>query len=386
MITGDASYIKRINRSLIVREIVKAGMISRAELSKATRLTKATISAQAADLLNDGLVIEREVEHKSVGRKPIMLTLNADAGCAVGIDLEYGRLAFTVTDLLGRPVASDLVALETTNYEDILALLIRLIDGCRKTYADRRYGVVGTVISIHGLVSTDERIHYVPRFNWHNLHMKQDLERALGAAVNLENNANLSALAERAFAHHDRDNLLCLTLYSGIGMGMLIRNEFFRGHDGFAGEIGHMIVVPEGIPCTCGNKGCWENYASETSVCRGLSADGRGIPDDGEIKRRLQAGDPAVMEAMERFIYYLSIGLNNLINIHNPEAVVLDSELLRLYPNALDKLRAGLHSRISHCRELSLSTLGKKSSVLGACALAIQSFLGVPMISLPYEA
>lgn len=127
MITGDASYIKKINRSLIIREIVKKGMISRADLSKAVALTRATISVQVADLLEDELVVETQLEHNAVGRKPIMLSLNADAGYALGIDLDYGQISFALTDLLGRPVFSNIVKLETTDYSEILALLIKHI-------------------------------------------------------------------------------------------------------------------------------------------------------------------------------------------------------------------------------------------------------------------
>ncbi|MFZ7946464.1 winged helix-turn-helix transcriptional regulator [Neobacillus sp. 19] len=94
MVTGDAAYIKKINRSLIIREIVKEGMISRADLSKVTALTRATISAQVADLLDEGLIVETQLEHNHVGRKPIMLSLNGQAGYALGIDLDYGQLIF----------------------------------------------------------------------------------------------------------------------------------------------------------------------------------------------------------------------------------------------------------------------------------------------------
>ncbi|MFK9095099.1 ROK family protein [Bacillus salipaludis] len=386
MVTGDAAYIKKINRSLIIREIVKEGMISRADLSKVTALTRATISAQVADLLDEGLIIETQLEHNHVGRKPIMLSLNGQAGYALGIDLDYGQLSFTLSNLLGQPISSTTIEIDTTDYYKILDLLLEQIQKYRSECTDSRYGIVGIVIAIHGLVATDELVHYVPRFNWHDVHLKDDLEKVLGINIYLENNANLSAFAERVFVHHETNNLLCATLYSGIGLGMMMNSEFFRGHNGYAGEAGHMIIMPGGKPCNCGNKGCWEKYASESSFFEYLSEQ-RKIKNltYEQIQRWIDEGDEEVHELMEQFIYYLSIGLNNMINMYNPDVLVLDSELLRMYPNSLERISKNLHSSISHYRELLISSIGKKSSSLGACALAIKHFLEVPMLNFSYD-
>jgi predicted NBD/HSP70 family sugar kinase/biotin operon repressor len=386
MVTGDAAYIKKINRSLIIREIVKERMISRADLSKATNLTRATISAQVADLLNDGLIVETHLEHFTVGRKPIMLSLNGQAGYALGIDLDYGQISFTLSDLLGIPVSSNIIKISDVDYTEIFHLLVDQIKKYKADFNDSRYGIVGIVIAIHGLVAKDEIIHYIPKLNWHNIHLKRDLEREIDIPIHLENNANLSSFAERVYVHHETDNLLCATLYSGIGLGMMMNDDFFRGNEGYAGEIGHMIVVPGGKPCNCGNKGCWEKYASESSIFEYLS-EKRQINNLSyeHIQKWLDEGDEEVHELMQQFIFYLSIGLNNMINMYNPDVLVIDSELLRIYPDSLNKISKNLNSSISHYRELMISSIGKGSCVLGACALAIKQFLDVPMLNLSFD-
>ena len=386
MVTGDAAYIKKINRSLIIREIVKEGMISRADLSKVTNLTRATISAQVADLLEEGLIIETQLEHFTVGRKPIMLSLNGQAGYALGIDLDYGQISFTLSDLLGYPVSSNIIKISHVDYTEILHLLVDQIKKYKADFNDSRYGIVGVVIAIHGLVGKDEIIHYVPRFKWHDINLKEDLEKEITIPIHLENNANLSSFAERVYIHHETDNLLCATLYSGIGLGMMMNDDFFRGHEGYAGEIGHMIVVPEGKPCNCGNKGCWEKYASESSIFEYLT-EKRQINNLSyeHIQKWLDEGDVEVHDLMQQFIFYLSIGLNNMINMYNPDVLVIDSELLRIYPDSLNKISENLNSSISHYRELMISSIGKKSCVLGACALAIKKFLDVPMLNLSFD-
>lgn len=387
MAAGDAALIKKINRSLIINEIVKHEAISRANLSKVTKLTRATISAQVADLIEEQLVVEKEIEYNLVGRKPTMLSLNAEAGYALGIDLERNQLTFVVTDLLGSPVSVDVMRCDCTNYADTLRLLIAQISSYKQQYSGRRYGLIGIVISVHGLVSSDEMIHFIPRLDWHQAPLKQDLQAALGVEVHIDNNANLSAYAERVFVHHPTKNLISVSLYSGIGMGMIVNDQYFSGHDGFAGEIGHMIVVPAGKPCECGNQGCWEKYASETIVFEALS---KLYPDQkldySFILQQAEQGDQQLADVMEQYIYYLTIGLNNVINIYNPDVVVLDSGLLRIYPDALNKIKAGLRSRISHYHGLYISELGRTSCTLGACAKSIQQFLDIPALSLPYHA
>ncbi|WP_286231140.1 ROK family transcriptional regulator [Neobacillus mesonae] len=386
MVTGDAAYIKRINRSIIIQEIVKEGLISRADLSKATALTRATISAQVADLLEEGLIVEQQLEYNSVGRKPIMLSLDGSAGYALGIDLDFGKITFTLSNLLGIPISSNTIEINTTAYSETLPILIDQIKNYIVEWKDNRYGIVGIVIAIHGLVSKDEIIHYVPRFDWNDINLKNDLEKEIGIDIYIENNANLCAFAERVFVHHSTDNLLCATLYSGIGLGMMRNNDFFRGHNGYAGEAGHMIVVPEGKQCECGNKGCWEKYASEASVFKQLSED-RKIKNMTyeHIQKWLDEGDEDIHDKMEQFIYYLSIGLNNMINLYNPDVLVLDSEFLRMYPNSIHKIRENLHSSISHYQELLISSIGDKACSLGACALAIKHFLDVPILNLNFE-
>jgi len=385
MAAGDAALIKKINRSLILHEIVKHSSISRASLSKITNLTKATISAQVADLLEEELIVEKEIPHNGVGRKPIMLSINGEAGYALGIDLEMNGITFVVTDLLGQPVTIDVVAHDCSSYERTVELLLTHITSYQQRYSNCRYGIIGIVISVHGLVDSEQMIHFIPRLGWEQAPLKRDLQTALGVDVQIDNNANLTAFAERVFIHHTTTNLISVSFYSGIGMGMIVNDQYFSGHDGFAGEIGHMIVVPAGKSCECGNEGCWEKYASEQALFATLS---KLYPNEeisyAFIKQRLDQGDIGLISTIEQYIYYLSIGVNNVINIYNPDVVVLDSDILRFYPNSLNKVKDNLRSRVSHYHGLYISTLGRTSCTLGACAKSIVRFLDIPSLNLPY--
>jgi predicted NBD/HSP70 family sugar kinase len=377
------AYIKKMNRKIILSKIIKHGMISRVDLANITKLTKATISNQVADLIEEGLIVETQQEYKHVGRKPIMLSLNAHAGYALGIDLDYRTISFTVSDLIGNRVHSDKVELESSNYEGVLQILISNIKNYKETYSQNWCGIVGVVIGIHGTVNNDETIGFVPQHQWYNKDLKGDLEKHLDLIVTIENNANLCAFAEKVYSYHSSENLISVNMYSGIGLGVLMNGTLLKGYLGYTGEIGHMIIDPNGKPCNCGNFGCWEMYASEGSFFKQLSVKlNRPRLNHGDIQNLINARDPVVMNQMDEFINYLVIGLNNIINILNPETLVLNSELLRLFPEAESNIILKLKSSISSFKEILLSELGTNACVMGACALAIKKFLEIPELSL----
>lgn len=384
MVTGDGAYIKQINRGLILKNIIEHGMISRADLSKITGLNKATISVQVANLLDEELIYETQQEHHAVGRRPIMLSINRRVGYVLGIDLDYQQIQFTVSDLQGNTVDNETIIPDTADYDSIVQILIKYIKQYNNNHSNSRYGLVSVVIGIHGTVNNDESILFVPQFRWHHKDLKRDLEKELND-INLfiENNANLSAYAERVYKHHKSDNLLNIILTSGIGAGIVIDGKLHKGYHGYAGEMGHMIIVPDGVPCRCGNYGCWELYASEPSLFEQLSKMlNRPNIAHHEVCNLLKEQDPTTIELFKRFLTYLTIGLNNIINLYNPETIVLNSEILRNYPNVVEEIKSNLKSSVSTYREIVLSELGNHACVLGASALAIQHFLDVPELIL----
>jgi len=385
MHTGDAAFIKKMNRSLILSKIVEHKWISRADLAKITGLNKATISVQVSDLLEKELIIETQQEHKNLGRRPIMLSINQEAGFALGIDLDKNSITFTLSNMIGSPVLTEVMELQDSDYEIILGILIARIKAYKSKCLGTSYGLVGVAIGIHGIVNTEEVVYFVPQHQWKDTNLKEDLESELELPVYIENNANLCSLAEKVYKHHHSNNLLSVSLYSGIGLGFMINGKLLKGFHGYAGEIGHMIVVPNGLPCSCGNFGCWEQYASEYSLIDLISKYKQKVDLSLEdIQYWLNGQDTFILEQMENFIRFLSIGLNNLINLYNPEILVVNSELLRRIPNAVAKLKNQLRSTISHYSELLISDFGKKACIMGACALAIQNFLGVNELCLPF--
>ncbi|WP_077620840.1 ROK family protein [Bacillus sinesaloumensis] len=384
MVTGDSSYIKKINRSLIVQKIIEYGLISRADLSKITGLNKATVSVQVADLLQEELICETQLEQYSIGRRPIMLSINKDAGYVLGIDLDYKSITYTISNLNGNAVFETEQKLDTDDYDTIVQIIIKKIKEYQLEFSDSPYGLVNAVIGIHGTVNKlDESIRFNPRYKWIQKNIKEDLQKEIRIPLFIENNANLSAYAEKVYKHHLSNNLLTVILTSGIGSGMIIDGDLHKGYHGYSGEMGHMIIYPDGEACRCGNHGCWELYASEPKLLRKLEDElqltNLTIAD---IQTFLEDGHVIVKSYFDQYLRYISIGLNNIINLYNPETIVMNSQLLKIYPEAVEKLKGLLISSVGEYGELVLSDLGNRSCVLGACALGIQHFLDVQEIRL----
>lgn len=386
MITGDGAYIKKINRGLILRKIIEEKFISRADLSKITGLNKATVSVQVADLLDEHLIYETQQEHSGVGRRPIMLSIDRKAGYVLGIDLDFKHIQFIVSDLGGQPVHYKSIALDTTNYDEIVEVLVEQIKIYERMYRTAKYHLISAIIGIHGTVNNDETIHFVPTYQWRNKNLKEDLQKKLSLNISIQNNANLSAYAERVYEYHVSNNLLCIMLSSGIGVGLMIDGKLQTGYNGFAGEMGHMIIQQDGDLCNCGNRGCWELYSSEKSlfhkIIKRLHLSELTYE---QLNVLIQEGNPQVIELIEQYIIDLSTGLNNIINLYNPETLILTSEVLRLYPNSVEKIQENFHSTVSQYGSLALSNLGNKSCAMGACALALQHFFEVPEVKLTLE-
>ncbi|MEW9670560.1 ROK family protein [Ammoniphilus sp. 3BR4] len=378
MNTGDAAYIRNLNRKIILENIIQHKNISRADLSKITGLNKATISSQVSSLLEDGVIIETELDKSSGGRKPILLTLNKDAGFSIGIEIDTTQISFIMTDLSGKILDQLHVKFIDSSFEHIKETIISTIKSMVNARQETLYGLVGIGIGVQGIVDKQQQIIFTPRHQWKNVDLKKPLEEEFKVEVHVDNNTNLCALAEVVYDHHDTNNLLCISTYSGIGLGIMINNEIYRGDHGFAGEIGHMIIFPKGKKCPCGNLGCWEQYASEKSFLEEFK-EIKGLQDCSleDVKTLIRDDDSATLAHLDNLSFSLSIGINNVINIFNPETIIINSQLSKIYPELINHIQGGLASFINHYRTIQFSDLGKKACVLGANAISIQKFLGI---------
>ncbi|WP_221568506.1 ROK family transcriptional regulator [Alkalihalobacillus sp. TS-13] len=381
MTTGDATYIKALNRRILIEKIFEHGSISRSELARLTGLNKSTVSAQISDMMTENLVIERPSEISSGGRKPILLQMNGEAGYSIGVDLDEHLIQIQVTNLLGKPLFShDIETTQkdaTTALRNIVEALSEIIGKCEGQY--KPVGLVGIGVGVHGIVANEHKVIFTPKLRWIDVNIKKELEDLFNVPVYVNNNANLCAYAEQVYNYSITD-LFCLTMYSGIGLGILKDNEIYRGYQGFAGEIGHMIIEGNGLQCPCGNQGCWEQYASEKALKQQLIDEGLLISEFDELDIDVLFKNHQYL--IEKFFDDVAIGLNNIINIFNPGTIIINSQLLNLNPELINQLEDRLISRMNNYHEIVSSTLGKRACSLGASMIALKNYFSIHTLNL----
>ncbi len=385
MTAASQELIRNINNHLILETILNYGPISRADLSKKLSLTKATVSAIVQDLINHSLVIEIGSKDTHVGRKPILLCFNQKCAYAISIDLNAEYISVYLSDLKGEKVYSS----HYNNNLNTLTLLDKLKAIIKHTLTlvpNSKYGVVGITIGIHGITFKNEVI-FTPYYDLTKLDMASDLSKTFDIPVYLENEANLSVIGEKTF-FNNYSNIVNISIHTGVGLGIIIDNKLYTGYNGFAGEFGHSIVVPNGKHCPCGNNGCLEQYISKTSLLKNYSElKGFEVKDIDVLISDYLYGDIEANQVITSFIDYMSIAINNILNTFNPHIIIINSDITTYLPNIIEKIKNSMNSRMSEFINIVPTTLQNHSILLGGIYIVSKNFLKIDnlVLSSKYE-
>lgn len=379
MITGSKELIRDINRNLILESIINAGSVSRAKLAQITGLTKATVSTIVAELIDQELVLEIGSDNTSLGRKPILLTFNPSCGHVISVDLNTTTISVLISDLRGMHCSLTLHE-HTISNETILPYLYEILRDTVATISDSKHGVIGICIGIHGTVFNNN-ILFSPYAPYEGLPFQSYLQDLLEIPVFLENEANLSVIGEQTFCYNV-PNLIGISVHSGIGVGIIINQDLYKGHNGNAGEFGHTIVERGGRLCPCGNRGCLEQYASERIILQQYRDfyDLPSISLDAFLDAYTK-NDTCAISLIDDFISYMAITINNLLATFNPNMIVINSSFIINIPSLLAKLQERLQSRLSSNCTLVPSGLQDTSILLGGVCVCTKNFLGIEHFS-----
>ncbi|NBI29070.1 ROK family transcriptional regulator [Chengkuizengella marina] len=378
-ITGDQNLIKKMNKTIVLDEVVNHKMISRAEISEKTGLNKGTVSTLVNELLENHLVYEAGPGKSSGGRKPVMLLFNKQAGYAIGIDLGVNYILSMITDLSGNIIVQQKSSLHSLSTDDVIFTLIESIHNLIQKAPKSSYGIIGIGIGVPGIVNDKGTILHAPNLGWRDVQLKQILFEEFKVPIVIDNEANAGALGEKEYGiGKNIKNIIYISAGIGIGTGMILTNEIYRGYSGYAGELGHMTIEASGEQCSCGNTGCWELYASEKAL---LNQNQSFSHDEHKLQQYVQQasqGDQQVIEKFNKVGTYLGIGVSNIINTFNPELIIVGGRLSTAEPWMKDTLLSTVEKRaLTYHRQTTkiiFSDLGTKSAALGAASLAISSF------------
>ncbi len=382
--------VRSANLATILRELHFHGPASRSELVARSGLTRSAIGALVGELVKADLVIEqRAASDGSPGRPSPVAAPVADRNVAIAVDVAVDSLAVGVVGLGGVILHSERidrprerVAVDAT-IDDIVAVVRRL-----QRRLDPACRVLGIGVGVVGLVNrTDNSVSIAPNLGWHDVAFGARLQRALDTTIEVvvSNDADLAALAEvrRGVAAGQRD-VLYVWGEVGVGGGLVSAGEPVTGAAGFAGEIGHVPVNPDGRPCRCGSVGCWETEIGEGAL---LERSGRS-PDGGRdavdaLLADADRGVPLALDALAVQARWLGIGIAGLINVLNPSMVVLGGLLGRVYPYVRVRVDAEIERRALESSRRGLvvvvSALGSDAPLVGAAELAFEQVLADPL-------
>ncbi|QGQ94432.1 ROK family transcriptional regulator [Paenibacillus psychroresistens] len=389
-ITGDLNLIKKINTSIVLDVIVRQYPISRARISEVTGLTKATVSSLVNDLIASHMVTESGMGESSGGRKPVMLLFNKCAGYAIGIDLDIHCIIGVLTDLEGNIVDEIRIDLKALSVDAVVVDLKTCIRQLIEHSPKSPYGIIGIGIGVPGMVNEAGTIVFAPNLAWENVSIQALIAEEFNIPVIIDNEANAGAVGEKQFgAGKSTSNMIYVSLGVGIGTGIIIKNELYRGFSGISGEMGHVTIEAHGRKCSCGNIGCWELYASENALlekAKALSfASANPPPSIQELIHLAETGNQEVIELLVQTGQYLGMGIINIMNTFNPELIIIGSRLTAAEPWLLKPIQQLIAERsFPYSRRemrIEFSSLGAKSTVLGAAFFAIAHFFATTKIS-----
>lgn len=368
------------NRRLVLEAIRVHGALSRADITRLTGLAPQTISNISATLVEAGLVIAERRNGAGRGQPPTDLRLNPKGGYAFGVSIDNRRLFTVLLDIAGHRLDEKEDRLDDTSPQAVLPKIAASIGALRRRRSLPGKRVLGTGIAMTGLTTHGSFIGLAPdefTSQWYGFALERELESALGMPILTDNDARAAAVGE-AFYGEGRKFRDFVYVYFGVGVGGGIMNagQPFRGSQGRAGEFGHMVVEAGGKPCTCGNRGCLEQYVSMGSALRSIARPMAGASTQEALLRAFAARDSGLMRWIEAAAVHLRTAIVTLENIFDPQTVLLggiipEPLLDRIMERIAPLPRSVSSRREDGCPRIVKSSIGPAIPAMGAASLAL---------------
>ena len=401
--TADQAWVRKMNRSIILEKVRTSQSISRSGLAVETGLNASTVSSIVNDLLAEELVREAELFQAEIGRPSRLLELNPKGGCALGVELNVDYLHAILTDFTANVLWKKRVSIgPLDSQEEILTQLEILIGEGINTEEASGLKQLGIGIGVPGLVDYRTGVlRIAPNLRWYDVPVLDILSNRCQLPIFVENEANAAALGEYFFgAALGVENFIFLSAGYGLGSGIVLDGKLFRGSYGYASEVGHVTFDARGETCGCGKRGCWETFvgprAVERRVQRTLRTGAESIMRSkagGDIERisfdivleAASEGDEVALSALHEIGRYLGIGMANLINIFNPEMIVLGGALNLASPFILPVVEQTVEANTLTPNLENVSIVASAhqadATVMGAIALVLDEILREPILT-----
>jgi N-acetylglucosamine repressor len=383
-------HTKEHNRNLTLKTVFAHESVSRAEISRITKLTRSTVSDIVASLVAEGLVVEVGVGSSRGGKSPILLSLVADARHVIGLDLAHDRFSGAVLNLRGKIRQRVDLPAEGVGGDAALRLVYKVLD---KLVRSANRPLLGIGVGTPGLVDTRGGVVVnAVNLSWQNLPLRQLLQDRYDLPVAVINDSQAAAIGEHTFGegYTPESSLVVINVRNGIGAGIIINGQVFHGVGGGAGEIGHIVVVREGgLPCRCGHTGCLETVASTRAVVERARMMARHVPGSvlaespdtiglDSLQRAFANGDPLARQVVLEAGRFLGLAVSVIVATLSIRRILIAGEMTRFGPALLDSVKEGLAQtlfpRLIDETRVEFDRLGHDEIILGASALLLNDY------------
>lgn len=395
-ITGNNRFLKEFNQTVVLDMIRVHKAISKAEISKLTGLSPTAIGVIVSELLEMGYITESGIGESNGGRRPVLIELKPQSLYTIGIDMDVRYISLVLMDTTSRIIGEKTLDMpQNMAFEKVMDVIQSEIGKIVKEYDIAMEKLLGIGLSVPGMVDSREcKVVFAPNLGWENVDIKHQFPDLPGIKVYVENEAMASAISENWIGCcQGIRNFVCINIKSGIGSGIFIDGKPYRGASGITGEIGHMMVDSNGLKCNCGNYGCLETIASTTRIVEqakklvkeGVASKLNDIQDVEEISAQsvidaARDGDGVSINLLLESARFLGLAISSIVNILNPEKVILGKEFVNYADIVLDHLK-----EIVRCKalkqtakdiEITRSKLGERASLLGSAIIPLKVFFG----------
>ena len=376
---------RQINRNLIFNQIRVRQPVSRADLARTSGLQRSTVSLIVEELLAERWIVEGSMGRLPRGRRPTFLNVNSQRG-VLALDIHPSQTTLAVTDLGGRIIAHNLIPLPE-DPQKVIGAIVSAIQQIIAANKDRSFDGIG--ISLPGRLdlnsanssagrSRPNKPIFAPNIRWPIANIKSRVEQATGMLVVADNVANACALSEVWFGDSDgMHDLVAVNVSEGLGTGIFANGRILRGEGGSAGEFGHVQMDPEGLPCNCGSRGCWETLAANPAGMRYYAeAASKPSPPFEEVLRLAQTNDPAAIRAIDRMCFALGRGMHMIASALAPAEIILVGDITTIWNMAGPIIESAMRRNpLARVPRLRAAQEGNKARLRSAVALVMHETL-----------
>ncbi len=381
---SDLSNIKLANREKILRFFIEQRDATKQLISNKTGISIPTVTHNVKQLIDEGIIIEAGLSESTGGRYPALLRFCPDSRFSFGVEFRSKIVRVILTNLDSEIKADTSIShMDCQSMDEIVNLLAKALNDIVQSSRIDSRSILGIGFSIRGTVEGSalnlEKLPNLPiHTNFIDFKKYQD---KLGYPIFIENDANVAALAElRHLDASDSRHLLYVLVTTGIGCGIVIKEQLYRGKNKRAGEVGHMTIASEGNLCRCGSKDCWELYASESAFVNAYRRQSNNKTSDAEtILLLVRSEDSTALAIWNDYLDKLAIGIRNLILIHDPSVIVIGGRISMYEDILIEPLKSRLYKENGFLTEsdvtIKASILKENASILGAARMPFHELL-----------